>query len=65
LWIYANHDHGSISGPDVLGSTYTNWANLDPSWQAQFFTPYNVALLMAKMTIMNGEREIHDRLNVT
>ena len=56
------HDRPGAMGPDVLGQVYMSWANSDPSWQAQYFTPWNVALLMASITVGNGEREVHDRI---
>jgi hypothetical protein len=48
------HDRPGAMGPDVLGQVYMSWANSDPSWQAQYFTPWNVALLMASITVGNG-----------
>lgn len=58
---YGEFDCGYM-GPDVLGHVYMTYANSDPAWQAQFFTPYSASLLMAKMCIMNGEREVYDRI---
>jgi hypothetical protein len=52
-------------GPDVLGHVYMTYANSDPGWNAQYFTPWNVARLMAAMKIPHGERDVYDRLNVT
>jgi len=43
LWAYRDSAHGSIMGPDILGDVYQTWAQADPSWQAQYFTPYNLA----------------------
>ena len=56
---------GGYMGPDILGHVYMTYANSDPSWSAQYFTPWNVALLMAQMSIGDGEQQVHDRLNVT
>ncbi|GIK40483.1 MAG: hypothetical protein BroJett011_43160 [Chloroflexota bacterium] len=61
LWAYARFD-GGYMGPDVIGRCYMNFANADPSWSAQYWTPWNVARMMAQMTIMEGEREVHNRL---
>jgi hypothetical protein len=61
---YGEFDCGYM-GPDVLGHTYMAWANSDPSWNAQFFSPWNVARLMAALNISQGEREVYDRINVT
>jgi len=38
------------------------YANTDPRWQAQYFTPWAVALTMATMTVPNGPAEVHARL---
>ncbi len=62
LWHYADFDQGTIMGPDVIGQTYMDFANYDPKWAAQYWTPWNVALLMARMTIPDGARDVHDRL---
>lgn len=51
-----------LMGPDRLGALYMLFANTDPSWNAQFFTPWNVSYMMALMTITDGERDIMDRL---
>lgn len=48
--------------PDVVGQVYMAWANTDPSWQAQYFTPWEIALMMAEMTISDGERAVYDRI---
>lgn len=46
---------------DVLGLTYMNhmWAN---EAAGQFFTPWNVAVMMAEMTVQDGAREVFDRI---
>jgi hypothetical protein len=62
LWAYRDSAHGSIMGPDILGDVYQSWAQADPSWQAQYFTPYNLALCMGKITLMDIEQIIHQRL---
>jgi len=56
------HDRVGAMGPDVLGHVYMTWANTDPGWRGQYFTPYNVAYLMASMSVPDGEREVHDRV---
>lgn len=61
LWGIGSDEPG-YSGPDILGAVYLKFASYDPSWAAQYFTPWAVALLAAKITIQNGEREIYDRL---
>lgn len=61
LWGRGSDEPG-YSGPDILGAVYLKYASYDPSWAAQYFTPWAVALLAAKITIQNGEREIYDRL---
>jgi hypothetical protein len=61
LWGF-DFDDGYM-GPDILGHVYMVYANSDPSWQAQYFTPWNVALMMARMIIGdNSERQVHDRI---
>jgi hypothetical protein len=62
LWHYADFDQGTIMGPDVIGQTYMDFANYDPKWAAQYWTPWNVALLMSKLSIPDGARDVHDRL---
>jgi hypothetical protein len=64
LWGYADFDVGYM-GPDVIGQVYMDFANYDPRWSAQYWTPWNVALLAARVTIPSGARDVHDRLNVT
>ena len=52
----------SLSGyQDVLGSAYMLYASLD-KYTAQYFTPWNVARLMARMTIIDGQEQILHRL---
>ncbi len=58
---YGEFDCGYM-GPDVLGHIYMAFANSDLSWQAQYFTPHGPSLLMAKMCIGDGEREVYDRI---
>ncbi len=62
LWHYADFDQGTIMGPDVVGQVYMDFANYDPKWAAQYWTPWNVALLMSKLCIPDGARDVHDRL---
>lgn len=59
LWSQANY--GQI-GPDLVGHIYESYANGEPSWQAQYMTPWPVAMLMSGLTIQNGETEVHQRL---
>jgi hypothetical protein len=59
LWGEVNY--GQI-GPDLVGHIYQIYANLDPSWQAQYMSPWPVAQLMAALTIQNGEAQVHQRL---
>ncbi len=56
------HDRVGAMGPDVLGNVYMSWAGNDPSWRGQYFTPYNVAYLLASMSVPDGGREVHDRV---
>ncbi len=49
-------------GPDVLGAIYQTWGINNPQWNASFYTPYSVASLMAQMTMLNIERQVHDRV---
>jgi hypothetical protein len=53
----------TIMGPDVIGNAYMQYANTDPSWQAQYFTPWNVAVCMARIQTPDGEALVHERLN--
>ena len=46
---------------DILGSTYMFYATMN-KYHAQFFTPMNVALLMAGMTVGDGTELITTRL---
>jgi len=59
--LWGQIDYGQI-GPDLVGHIYQIYANLDPSWQAQYMTPWSVAMLMSGLTIQNGEAEVHQRL---
>ena len=39
------------------------YANSDPGWNAQYFTPlWNIAFMMGQMTIMDGARQVYDRI---
>ncbi len=64
LWGAGSYGRGDCGymGPDVLGHVYMTYANSDPGWHAQFFTPYNVSLLMAQMSVMDGARQVFDRI---
>jgi len=61
LWQYADFDVGYM-GPDVIGQAYMDFANYDPKWSAQYWTPWNVALLASSLLIPQGARDVHDRL---
>ncbi|MCK6623693.1 MAG: hypothetical protein DPW09_02030 [Anaerolineae bacterium] len=41
LWGRGSDEPG-YSGPDILGAVYLKYASYDPSWAAQYFTPWNV-----------------------
>jgi hypothetical protein len=59
---YGNFDVGYM-GPDVLGHVYTLYANAGQAkWNKQIFTPWNVALMLGRLLIPEGERQVHDRL---
>jgi hypothetical protein len=64
LWGEGSYGRGDCGymGPDVLGHVYMTYANADPGWRAQFFSPYNISLLLAQMTIMDGARQVYDRI---
>ena len=49
-------------GPDVLGQVYELFANNDPSWNAQYFTPYTIAKFIASVTIPDGEKMVMDQI---
>lgn len=57
---YGNFDVGYM-GPDVIGHTYMLYASPNQA-KAQIFTPWNVALLLGRINISSGERQVHDRL---
>jgi hypothetical protein len=61
LWGYADFDVGYM-GPDVIGQVYMDFANYDPRWSAQYWTPWNVALLGARLLVPEGARDVHNRL---
>jgi hypothetical protein len=61
---YGNFDVGYM-GPDVVGHTYMLFTNPTQTKGAmQIFTPWNVALMLGRMNIPEGEgeRQVHDRL---
>ncbi|MCK6623704.1 MAG: hypothetical protein DPW09_02085 [Anaerolineae bacterium] len=41
LWGRGSDEPG-YSGPDILGAVYLKYASYDPSWAAQYFTPWDV-----------------------
>lgn len=57
---YGNFDVGYM-GPDVIGHTYQLYATPNQA-RAQIFTPWNIALMMGKFLVPDGERQVHDRL---
>lgn len=57
---YGNFDVGYM-GPDVIGHTYMLYAMPNQA-KAQIFTPWNVALMMGRLTIGSGEQQVHERL---
>lgn len=59
---YGNFDVGYM-GPDVLGQVYTLYANAGQAkWNMQIFTPWNVALMMGRFLVPEGERQVYDRV---
>lgn len=54
-------DSTALGYRDVVGDVYMAYAYPHPG-AGQYFTPFPVASMMAKMTIPDGEREVHDRL---
>jgi len=38
------------------------YANTDPRWQAQYFSPWALAKTLARLTVPNGPAEVHARL---
>jgi hypothetical protein len=59
---YGNFDVGYM-GPDVLGHVYSLYANAGQAkWNMQIFTPWNVALMMGRFLVPDGERQVYDRV---
>jgi hypothetical protein len=61
---YGNFDVGYM-GPDVIGHTYMLFTNAaQAKGTMQIFTPWNVALMLGRMNLPEGEgeRQVHDRL---
>jgi len=54
-------DRGKPSYDDVLGDVYMDYAYPNPG-TGQYFTPWQICMLMAGITIDNGEREVQDRV---
>lgn len=54
-------DSTALGYRDVVGDVYMAYAYPHPG-AGQYFTPFPVASMMAKMTIPDGEQEIHDLL---
>lgn len=53
---------GPLSGPDILGYLYQTWVNMGSN-NAEVYTPWPVARLLAEMTIgLTGEQMVHERL---
>jgi hypothetical protein len=46
---------------DVIGEVFMLFTNPNPHI-GQYFTPWNICTFMARVLIMDGEREVHDRL---
>jgi hypothetical protein len=57
---YGDFDVGYM-GPDVIGHTYMLYASPNQA-RAQIFTPWNIALMLGRMSILDGEKQIHQRL---
>jgi hypothetical protein len=47
---------------DILGALFMEWGNPNPR-SGQFFTPYEVAFLMASMTVYDGAGEVMSRVD--
>jgi hypothetical protein len=54
-------EHGYM---DVLGDVFMYFTQPNPRL-GQHMTPWPVCLALGAMTVQNGEREVHERLNVT
>jgi hypothetical protein len=54
-------DEYGVGGPDLIGQIYMTWAYSRPGL-GQYFTPWNVSLLMAKMLMTDAEKDLHSRL---
>jgi len=57
---YGDFDVGYM-GPDVIGHTYMLYATPNQA-KAQIFTPWNIALLLGRLIVLEGERQVYDRL---
>jgi hypothetical protein len=57
---YGDFDVGYM-GPDIIGHTYMLYATSNQA-KAQIFTPWNVALLLGRLSIPSGEQQVHERL---
>lgn len=53
---------GGVAGPDIIGAVYEEYG-YPKHGHGQFFTPWNVCLAMAMLTIMDGEREVRQNLS--
>jgi hypothetical protein len=60
LWAYT-HDQ---LGPDILGQIYQTYVYPPGSsrWNAAYYTPWSLALTLARLSIPDGTRLVHDRL---
>lgn len=60
LWAYTQ-DH---LGPDILGQIYQTYVYPAGSsrWNAAYYTPWSLALTLARLSIPDGTRLVHDRL---
>ncbi len=62
LWCRENFNDGYM-GPDIVGHVYMLYANSDPSWNAQHFTSWDAALLMAIVNVGDdGKAEVQKHL---
>jgi hypothetical protein len=49
---------------DVIGEVFMLFTHPNPH-VGQYFTPLNICTFLARVSLGSGEREVHDRLNVT
>ena len=53
-----------MSTPDLLGEFYMTWgsSHSDQKWNGQFFTPWDIALLLAQLLLLNIEEWPTDKV---